>query len=73
MVTQEEMEYRLKRATISAANDIIERGLDRYVNDGTRFGFFDVDDEPKKILTNIIDQLIGYEEYELVISLKNKL
>ena len=72
MVTQEEMEYRLKRATISAANDIIERGLNRYVNDGIRFGFFDVEEDSKQILTNIIDQLIQYEEYELVISLKNK-
>jgi hypothetical protein len=48
-----------------AAKDIIEEGIDRYVNDGIRFGFFSVDDDPKQIITNVIDRLIEYEEYEL--------
>jgi hypothetical protein len=69
-MTQEELEYRHKIATKIAAKDIIEGGIDRYVNDGIRFGFFSVDDDPKHIITNIIDRLSEYREYECMNALK---
>lgn len=69
-MTQEELEYRRKRATKIAAKDIIKGGIDRYVNDSIRFGFFSVNDDPKQIITNIIDRLSEYGEYEWMNALK---
>jgi hypothetical protein len=69
-MTQEELEHKRKRATKIAAKDIIEGGIDIYVNDGIRFGFFSVDDDPKQIITNLIDRLSEYGEYEWMNALK---
>ena len=65
------MKIDIRRGLINAANSILEGGLDRYVSDGIRFGFFDEKDKPKELLQNIINQLEDLSELELANKLKS--
>ena len=60
------MELCIRRGSINAANSIIKDGLNKYFNDGVRFGFFDIEEDPTVICRDIIKNLEEYNEHELV-------
>lgn len=41
----------------SAMSNVLKNGLDAYINDGVRFGFFDKEEKPIDILDSIIETL----------------
>lgn len=55
------MKLDFKRGAINATSDILTNGLDRYFNDGIRFGFFSEKENPVEILDNIIETLVTYD------------
>lgn len=59
------------RGTLLAAKSIVEDGLNKYVNDGVRFGYFSEDEDPKQIGYNVLQKLIDLELYEVANVLKN--
>ena len=64
------MKIDVRRGSINAANSIIKDGLNKYFNDGVRFGFFDIEEDPNIIGGDIIKNLEEYNEHELVNKLK---
>mgnify|MGYP000913758337 CR=1 FL=1 len=63
------MEFDLKRGVTTASKDILKRGLDRYFNDGIRFGFFGDDEDPIDILDAIITDLNSFDLLDEAIDL----
>jgi hypothetical protein len=64
--------FNLERATLDAANDIIENGYISYFNTGVRFGFYDPKEEDE-VLETIISNLKQIGREDILQILKEKI